>query len=258
MTTLISGACGGLGKAFCIECLKKGEDLLISGRSEQRLNKLKDYLLSFYPKRTIDIYPADLTSEVERAAFFEFAKGYTFNRVINCAGADIQKGLDRYTHEKLVFQIRINFEAAADICLFALKHGENGLKIINVSSVSGIYPMPYFALYSAAKGALTSFSLALSEELKGKAYVLALLPGSIYTRDDVKEYIRSLGFWGKFAAKSPEYVAFKALKASDKGKRKYIPGFANKLMCALTRLVPQRLRLKYIARRWSKTEKDAF
>ena len=119
--------------------------------------------------------------------------------------------------------------------------------------------MPYFAIYSATKSALTSFSVALREELKGKnAAVSAILPGAMPTREDIKEQIKGQGLWGKLAAKSPQAVAEYALKAVRKNKAKVIVGFWNNVMRFSTALLPQSWKLKFIAKRWSKISKDAF
>ena len=88
--------------------------------------------------------------------------------------------------------------------------------------------------------------------------VTAILPGAIPTRDDVKEQIQGQGLWGKIAAKEPEYVAEKSLQAVRKNKGKVVIGFANKLMNAGTKLIPLPLKLKFIAKRWSKIQKHAF
>ena len=119
--------------------------------------------------------------------------------------------------------------------------------------------MPYFAIYSATKSALTSFSQALREEMKGKnVSVTAILPGAMPTRDDVKAQIKGQGLWGKLAAKSPESVANASLKAVRKNKRKVIVGFWNKVMRIATCWLPTSWRLRFIAKRWSKISKDAF
>ena len=119
--------------------------------------------------------------------------------------------------------------------------------------------MPYFALYSAMKGALTSFSVALRAEMKKSGVrVTAVLPGAMPTRDDIKQQIAGQGLWGKLAAKSPEYVAKKSLAAVKRNKAKYIPGFWNRVMNAGTKLVPSAWRTAFIAKRWSKISKDAF
>ena len=119
--------------------------------------------------------------------------------------------------------------------------------------------MPYFAIYSATKGALTAFSLAFREEVKRDGVkVTAVLAGAMPTREDIKEQIRGQGLWGKLAVKSPDWVAEYALRSVKKNKGKVIPGFWNKVMRATTACLPLSWKLRFIAKRWSKIEKDAF
>lgn len=259
--TLITGASGGLGNAFCHACAKRGENLFLTGRTQEKLDDLCLKLKQEYPQIKIQTYAANLADERGREALKSkiIDSGFQISRLINVAGADIQKAFEKYDEAKLRFQCQVNFQAAVELCHFALSQKTKTLKIINVSSVSGIYPMPYFALYSATKSALTSFSLALREEVKEKGVsVTAVLPGAMPTREDVKEQIKGQGVWGKLAAKSPQFVAEKSLIASDKNKGKYIPGFFNNVMNVTTKLLPLPLKLSFIAKRWSKIEKDAF
>ena len=89
--------------------------------------------------------------------------------------------------------------------------------------MSGVTPMPYFALYSATKAMLTSFFTSLHYELKKqKVKVTVVLPGGVYTRPDIIKEIKGQGLWGRLSAKSPEFVAEKSLKAVQKNKVKYI------------------------------------
>ena len=257
---LITGATGGLGKAFAYETAKQGYALLLTGRSEEKLALLKMEIEREYAVE-IRLYAADLSNAESRKALTDkiAEEGLKLSLLVNVAGADIQKALTEYTEEKIAFQCRVNFEAAASLCRFAILHKAERLHILNISSVSGIYPMPYFAIYSATKGALTSFSQALREEMKGKGVnVTAVLPGAMPTREDIKEQIKGQGLWGKLAAKAPQSVAIASLKAVKKNKRKVIVGFWNKIMRIGTAWMPTSWRLKFIARRWKKIEKDAF
>lgn len=259
--TMITGATGGLGGAFASLSAERGDNLILTGRSEEKLRALRDKILSKYDGIDVRIFAADLSDEGSREAMTAkiLAEGSRIGRLINVAGADIQKPFREYTQEKIAFQCRVNFEAAVSLCRFAIDARAEELEIINISSVSGIYPMPYFAIYSAAKGALTSFSVSLREELKGTGVrVTAVLPGAMPTREDVREQIEGQGLWGKLAAKEPEFVARKSLRAVKKNKRKLIPGFWNKAMNACTKVLPLSLKLGFIARRWSKISKDAF
>ena len=257
---LITGATGGVGKAFANVLAEQGYSLVLTGRSEEKLSRLKAELSEKFGTDCL-AFAADLSKEQERFALFDFIKteGVLLSFLANVAGADIQKGVSEYTQEKIAFQCRVNFEAAVSACLFAIEHRAERLQIVNVSSVSGIYPMPYFAIYSATKGALTSFSLSLREEMKGKGVsVTAILPGAMPTREDIKEQIKGQGLWGRLAAKSPESVARISLKAVAKNKGKTVVGFWNKAMRIFTAWIPSPIKRKFIARRWSKISKDAF
>lgn len=273
---IITGATGYLGKAFINELIKNketkseiesgGTSLVFTGRSEEKLAALKSGIESEIKgenesRAEIFVKAMDLSSEKSRAEFFAAlsSRGEKVKMLINVAGADIQKAFEEYTHEKLLFQCRANFEGAAAMCLYAVQNAAKNAKIINISSVSGIYPMPYFAVYSATKGALTSFSLSLSREVKKRGItVTAILPGAMPTRDDIREQIREQKAWGKLAAEPPSVVARKSLRAAEKGKRKVIVGFWNKLMNAATKFLPLSLKMKFIEKRWSKISKDAF
>lgn len=258
---LVTGATGGLGKAFVHALAKRGYALLLTGRSAEKLQALKSELLTQYENAEIWTYPAELDKEDSRAGMMQAIQkdGHKISLLANVAGADIQKGLTEYTQEKIAFQCRVNFEAAVALCHFAIHEKADRLEIVNVSSVSGIYPMPYFAVYSATKGALTSFSQALRQEMKGQnVSVTAVLPGAMPTREDIKAQIKGQGLWGKMAAKTPQSVAEASLKAVRKNKRKVIVGFWNKCMRISTAWLPTAWRLKFIAKRWSKISKDAF
>lgn len=258
---LITGATGGVGSAFAFSLLRRGYALLLTGRSEEKLGALRERLLTERPQADVRVYPADLANTDDRICLYTHIQnaGIKISLLANVAGADIQKPLAKYTQEKIAFQCRVNLETAISACRFAYENRSEGLQIINVSSVSGIYPMPYFAIYSATKGALTSFSVAFREEVKKEGVkVTAILPGAMPTREDIKAQIRGQGLWGKLAVKSPEWVAEYALKAVQKNKRKAIPGFWNKLMRFATAWLPLSWKLKFIAKRWSKIEKDAF
>ena len=253
----VSGASGYIGGAFCRALAARGENLFITGRDCAKLAAMADEL----KKSGVQVayFPCDLTDEASRAELYRQAGAYTFSRLVNVAGADIQKAFLKYDEQKIIFQSRILFESAVSLTRFCLERRAEKFTVINISSVSGLYPMPYFAIYSALKGALTSFSVALSRELKGTgASVTCVMPGAVLTRPDVIEYIKTQGLWGRIAAKTPEFVAEKSLKAVARGKVKYIPGAANKLMRAFTALIPRRIKLYFIAKRWSRTEKDAF
>lgn len=256
--TLITGACGGLGKEFCRQLIKS-DDLFLTGRSKQKLLLLKEGLQRIEPNRKIEIFEADLTNEEDRKKLFDYAdeNGIKFSGYIGVAGADIQKEFLKYTPEKVVFQIRLNFEANVAVCHAVLKRRAANLKILSVSSMSGSTPMPYFAIYSATKSALINFYTSLRFEVKD-AKITVLAPGGIPTREDVKRDIEIQGRTGKLSAKPAEFVVKKALKGLEKNKRLVIPGFFNKFVYGLEKIVPMPVKCSFVAKKWKNKEKDAF
>ncbi len=258
--TFISGATGGVGRAFAFACVKDGA-LFLTGRSAERLAKLKAELLKENEACRIDCFACDLSDGTSRGAMYDYIRerGYKFSRLCNVAGVDTQKAFEKYTEAKIVLQSRVNFEAALSVTRFVLENRAEGLEIVTISSISGVYPMPYFAVYSASKAALTSFFSSLRLELKGEGVKVTVAePGGIYTRPDICENIKGQGLWGKLSAKSPEYIVRKCLAAVKRNRRLIRPGFWNKFIATVPRLLPLSLRMRFIAGRWGKIEKDAF
>ena len=259
--TFISGATGGIGKAFAYCCAKENYNLFLTGRSQEKLETLRSEILNRFPALQIEICPCQLTESAERAKMLSFIdeKEIKFERIINVAGVDIQKAFESYTQEKVVFQIRVNVEATISLTHALLSRGAPLKEIVTISSMSGVTPMPYFALYSATKAALTSFFTSLRLELKKQGVkVTTVLPGGVPTRPDIVADIKNQGLWGKLSSKSPQYVAKRSLKAVKKNKAVFVPGFFNKFLYFIMKIVPKCLSMRFIANRWRKQTKDAF
>ncbi len=258
--TFISGATGGIGKAFVKECAKQGDNLFLTGRSTDKLTALKNEIELKYGVKVL-VFACDLTAENFRTQMVDFIddNGITFDKIINVAGVDTQKAFTEYTREKLLFQLRVNVESTVDLTYLLLKRRAKDLRILTIGSMSGATPMPYFQVYSASKSMLLSLFTSLHYELKKSGVkVTTVLPGGVYTRPDIIKDIKGQGLWGKLSAKSPEFVAVKSLKAVNKNKVKYIPGFFNKLLYFIIKITPKNVALKFISRRWKKITKDAF
>ena len=83
--TLITGATGGIGRAFAETLAAKGQNLFLTGRSADKLNVLKEELSSKYPSLRIIVFACDLTDESSRAEMYETidAQGVVFDRLCN-------------------------------------------------------------------------------------------------------------------------------------------------------------------------------
>ena len=255
---LITGATGGIGSEFCRQLVIEN-DLLLTGRSQEKLENLKSSLLTLRPSANIELFSADLTDFDKRQELFDFAdnKGIKFSGLISVAGVDTQKEFIKYTQQKIAFQIRVNVEATISITHGVLLRREKDLKILTVSSMSGTVPMPYFAIYSATKATLNSFFKSLRYEVKD-AKITTLMPGAVPTREDIKKDIQVQGFTGKLSSKPVGFVVKKALRGLEKNKQRVIPGAFNKFIYFIEKITPKSIQCRYVAKKWSKKEKDNF
>lgn len=259
--TFITGATGGLGKEFCMQCAARGDNLFLTGRSEEKLADLKKEISEKYPNVKIEYHPCMLTDEKDRNALFAYVDEIkiTFSAFINVAGVDTQLAFEKYTQEKIIFQTRVNFEAAVCLTRYVLDRREKNLSVLIVSSMSGACPMPYFGIYSSTKQALIYFFSALRREMKGTGVkITVLMPGGVPTRPDIIKDIKIQGLKGKLSAKPKNFVVKKALKGAANNKRIVIPGFFNKFTYAITRITPTAVSSAFVAKNWKDKEKDAF
>ena len=258
--TLITGACGGLGGAFTQILAEKGTPLFLTGRSAEKLNTLKTSLQE--KTSHVEVFPCDLRDEESRAAFFAHADslGATFDRIIYVAGVDTQMPFEQYDEAHIMTQTRVNFEGAASFLRSFLGRSplDGNTEILCIGSITSIMPEPYFALYAATKKALEYFCMALRTELKGRAKVTVVLPGTMPTREDIKASIEKSRGCSRFTILSPEKVAAKALKAVKKNKKRVIIGFWNKLTNFGVHLIPMSWRLHFGAKIWKGSQKDFY
>jgi hypothetical protein len=111
--------------------------------------------------------------------------------------------------------------------------------------------MPLVTAYGCSKSFLLSFGLAIRLELRALGISSTVLcPGPIYTSAEVRARIAAQGLGARLTAMQPRAVAEAALRGAARGKAVVIPGALNKLVHALTALVPRGLFMRGVYRRW--------
>lgn len=87
--------------------------------------------------------------------------------LVNCAAILIIGAAESYTQTELRQVMDINFfglVAMTQACLGALRQAPQGGRIVNFSSVNGLFATPFQGAYSASKHAVEGFSEALAME----------------------------------------------------------------------------------------------
>jgi short-subunit dehydrogenase len=251
----ITGATGGLGRAFAVECACRGWDLFLTDISVDALKTLA-YGISGAYMVNVDFYSSDLTDIGSREELFQYIKGkeLVFHGLINIAGLDFEGPFAQKTPEQIRTILRLNIEANLEMTFEALKHREKGrtFRIINVSSLASFYPMPVKATYAASKRFLLDFSLAIREELRQTGCTVTVLcPAGMPTNPLCIRAIDVQGFMGRMTTKNVGYVAAKTIDYALKGRPVYIPGIVNKILGMVSKFIPSTAAAKLIYERWA-------
>jgi len=182
---LITGASSGIGRELAHIHAATGGDLVLVARSTQKLNELKIELESKYKVIAV-VITKDLIAPNATQELYDEVKSLDIevDYLINNAGfGGIGKFLERKLEED-VNMIQLNVVALTQLThLFASDFVNRGRgKVLNVSSTASLIPGPLQATYYATKAFVTSFSNALSEELRGTGVTVTnLMPGATDT-----------------------------------------------------------------------------
>lgn len=252
---LITGAAGGLGKAFAVECASRGWDLLLTDLRDEPLRVLAASLETTYGVRA-GYYACDLTRPESRGALMDWmsAEGACLWALINVAGIDHEGRFHQQSLAHIRTILRLNIEASVELMhsTLAFRDPFQPFRILNVASLAAFYPMPEKATYAASKRFLLDFSLALREELRELgATVTALCPAGIPTTPENICAIEAQGLLGQISTRNIGVVAYEAVESMLKGKAVCIPGGVNRLARVIERLAPAALIAHVIGRRWS-------
>ncbi len=262
---LITGAAGGLGKAFVAECAARGWDLCLTDIREAPLHALAKGTERLYNVEVITI-PADLTDPASRDALWDRIRrrGLRFHMLINVAGLDFEGAFDERCVEELQTILRLNVENTVAMTRRALaaRDPARTQRIINVSSLASFYPMPLKAVYAASKRFLLDLSIALSRELRHRdVTVTALCPAGLPTTPACIASIESQGLMGRMTTTNVGKVARQTVNRALRGRTVVIPGMINQVLRALGGLVPAPWVAAWVNQRWrqcrAKSGRDA-
>ena len=102
---------------------------------------------------------------------------------INNAGFGIAGGVENASRDNIYALVNTNLSAVINLSRIALPYLKKSRgRLVNVSSVGGIIPLPYQAVYSATKAGVEIFSKAVANEVKADGVqVMTILPGDVKT-----------------------------------------------------------------------------
>jgi len=260
---LITGGASGIGFEFAHLLALRGWNLLLVGRSLQKLQTAATTLDKEYPSIEVQTLSSDLSvpGEPERLVEECRRRKLPIRMLINNAGRGLYGPLQQQDPTQLQQMLRLNIEA---LMLLSRSFAGTVDYILNVGSVAGRLPMPRYAAYGASKSFVREFTLALRQELLGAAKankapkVSVLEPGYVNTGFDENAGIENRRY-KKFSvgnSMTARRVAEIGLRGLLAGRPVIVPGLRNWAMVTLVRLLPKTLTARVVWKAFSALTSD--
>ena len=221
MYALVTGGSSGIGYHMAKELRKRGYNVIIVAKNEERLKKAANEIGAIY-------FSIDLGKDYRKVR--EIMEKFKPKIVINNAGFGQFGEFSKMDEEEIIGMIKVNIEALTYITRVAMEHMEKGY-ILNISSVASCHPMKNLAVYSGTKAYVEHFTRSLQRENTKNIRISYLLLGPTRTAFFEKANMPTKNI--EKIMLSPEKVAKNAVEKLLRGKRRIVLGFLYKLYCFL-------------------------
>ena len=217
---IITGGGTGIGRSIAIEFARVGANVVLASRKIENLEKVAGEVRTL-GKRALAIAtdvrkPEDVDNMVKKT-MEEFGK---IDILVNNHGASFGCALEDMTPGgwDVVMNIDLRGVFLCSRAVGKVMIQQKSGRIINISSIAGVYGSPMMAHYGAAKAGVINFTRSLAGEwAKHNITVNCIAPGPILTEgyQDVREKagdgelkagFNVLGRWGR-----PEEIAYPAI-----------------------------------------------
>ena len=245
MYALVTGASAGIGREIAKYLAIKGYDLILTARSEDKLQELRDQILKKFPEKKVLVIPADLSEREECRRLYrevrEKAGRENIDFVVNNAGMGVYGYFLETDLEKELQLIDLNVTSVHLLSkLFLRDMVRNGHGVLlNVGSCAGFMAGPTFSSYYASKNYVVRLTEAIHEELRrlhSSVRVSCLCPGPTATDFNPKSGVKVSG-----KQISARQVAREGVEGALKGKMIVIPGRKMNAVVTISRLLGEHL-----------------
>lgn len=243
-TALITGASSGIGQELAKLFAQDGYNLVLVGRSDDKLDRLGEVFKSNYGIQQVTVIHKDLAQEDAAQDVYDQvkAKGIKVDVLVNDAGVGLY-GLfatdTDWEREKSMIHLNVlSLTQMTKLFLYdMLAHNEG--KILNLASLLSITPTPLMAVYAGTKAYVYNFTQSLVNELKDtNVTITALLPNATDTDFFNKADAENTKVTDEL--QDPVMVAKAGYDALMAGKPKIVPGgIKNKSYEVMAYVAPQ-------------------
>lgn len=255
-TVLITGGAGGIGREFCKRFNADGYRIVVFSLLQEELDALGQQLKQ--QRADVDYRPVqmDLSQPGAAEEIIQWLdrEDIELDVLVNNVGFGMMGEHVEQDSQKLERMLTLNNILLSKLCMLVgatMKARSEG-KIMNIGSLAGFCPMPFFAAYSASKAFVINLSASLHEELKPYGVqVTCFCPSTTKTAflDTAESKHQSSSGIREFVSAqiaTPEEVAKAGYAALNKGKRYALPGLAVTLQSIWIRMMPLRAMASFV------------
>lgn len=181
-TILITGGGSGIGLAFAERFLKRGNEVIVVGRREEKLREAKEK----FPQ--LHIKACDLAIESERKMLVDWVTEEfpNLNVLVNNAGiqqrVNLLKELNDWEYYRKELSINVDGPIHLTMLLTPFFMKQKQVAIMNITSGLAVMPGVWVPVYSATKAAMHSFTISLRHQLaETNVEVIEILPPAVNT-----------------------------------------------------------------------------
>jgi len=237
---VLTGASSGIGAALAPRLAAAGYDLLLVARRAEKLSALAASIRSAHPERDVRVLGLDVSTDVALEALLAEAPAPSL--LVNNAGVGLFGSATAHPVEDQAHVVRLNCEALTTLTLGylpgMLERGRG--VIVNLASIAGFQPVPFFAVYGATKAYVLSLTEALDEEVAGSGVrLVAVCPGPVPTEFQGKAGSPDAMHTPSIARRTPDEVAEACMRAIARPRRLVVPAPFHRWMWWFQRFVPR-------------------
>jgi NAD(P)-dependent dehydrogenase (short-subunit alcohol dehydrogenase family) len=248
---VITGAGSGIGRALATEMARGGAALALADVNAAGLEETRAHLGPQAARTyTVDVADASAVANFALAVQRDFGR---VSLVVNNAGVALYGTFAEISLADMDWLMRINYWGVVHGCKFFLPllEREPDARIVNISSVFGLFGPPGQSAYCSSKYAVRGFSECLREELRAtNVKVTCVHPGGIATRiaenaragsaANTTEFAQARQRFAKVAITTPEEAARVIVKGITGNKDRVLIGNDAKRINLMQRLFPVR------------------
>lgn len=251
-TALITGASSGFGAEFARLFARDGFDLVLVARSGALMEEMAQFLDQRFGTTTT-VLPKDLSHPhaVQELIDNLRQRSTTIDVLVNNAGFAQYGPFAEADPAEVVDMLQVNVVALTELTRALLPSMvERGWgRIVNLGSIGSFAPAPMTGVYAATKAFVLSFSLALTEELRGTGVtVTALCPGPTETGFQARAEMADSKLVAGRRLDSADEVVRAGYEAMQKGRPYLVTGVTSRVFAFGTRFIPRTVAAKIAAR----------